>query len=77
MKTVKPGRFVKYKNFIVRCSKEDTNACQNCTDEWLRLGCVNPCQRLPGGICIKAFDYNHYPRPVKGQDYSSLKFRRP
>lgn len=80
MKNLKPGSFVKYKNFVVRCSKNCDNIgiCEICIKEWKDLNCVPPCK--PYGInntCLETFDYNRYPRPIKGQDYSLLKLLKP
>ena len=74
MKNLKPGSFVKYRNLVVRCSKDCGNTCERCREEWKDLNCAPPCKPYnPNATCLKTFGWCYYPRPVKGQDYSSLK----
>lgn len=80
MKNLKPGRFVKFKSYIVRCSKgcDDIDICEICRKEWKDLNCVPPCRPYnPNATCLDTFECDRYPRPIKGQDYSLLKLLKP
>lgn len=78
-KESKPGSFVKYKSFVVRCSGyyDDPDVmCEICKKEWKDLNCFPPCEVIDiNAMCLNTFGWNRYPRPIKGQDYSSLKLQ--